>query len=82
MSATSKTLSITVCRGPSCSLLGSSALVSWCRDLADAGIALDFQISSCTGHCQEAPIVAWNGSFLTQMSPAKMTEALIQEETF
>lgn len=74
-----KTLSVQVCRGPSCCLMGSRSLVEWCQDLIDAGIELDYQITSCTGHCQEAPVVQWNGRFLTQMSPAGMTRQLIGE---
>lgn len=80
MTSSSKTLSISVCRGPSCSLMGSAALADWCRDLQDAGIEINFEITSCTGHCKEAPIVAWNGKFLTEMSTAKMTEQLIAAE--
>jgi len=76
MTAT-KSLSILVCRGPSCCLMGSRAIAEWCQDLKSAGIELDFQITSCTGHCQEAPVVQWNGRYLTQMSPARMTRQLI-----
>lgn len=75
-----KRLAISVCRGPSCSVMGSGALAQWCRDLIEAGIELEFQITSCTGNCQEAPVVQWNGRYLTEMNTAKMTEQLMEED--
>ena len=70
-------LSVVVCRGPSCSLMDSESLLSWCRDLQEAGLPISFEKSGCTGNCSECPVVQWNGRYLTQCSPARLTEQLI-----
>ena len=75
-----KSLQIRICRGPNCSLLGGDGLLQWCRDLIAAGIPIDHEISGCTGNCLEAPVVEWNGRYLTEMSPAKLTDQLIGED--
>ena len=72
-------LKIVVCKGPSCSLMGGDELVTWCEDLEKAGLAVCHQISGCTGNCLESPVVQWNGRYLTECSPEKLTSQLIQD---
>ena len=73
-------LTIVVCMGPSCSLMGGRDLVQWCKDLEAAGLAVSHQIRGCTGNCMESPVVQWNGRYLTACSPTQLTEKLINEE--
>ena len=73
-------LKLIICRGPSCSLAGSAALVDWCRDLEAAGLGIASDVSRCTGNCEESPVVQWNGTYLTRCSPEKLTERLIEED--
>ena len=74
-----KSLNVVVCKGPSCCLMNGDALEAWCRDLAAAGLPVTHEISSCTGNCQESPVVQWNGRYLTECSPAKLTEQLMED---
>lgn len=73
-------LTVVVCRGPSCSLMGGAALQNWCRDLETAGLNIRHGISPCTGNCQESPVVEWNGTYITEATPERLTERLIQED--
>ena len=79
MTEIEKTLNVIVCRGPSCSLMGSDELVAWCRDLKAAGLPLRHDISGCTGNCVESPVVQWRDRYVTEASPEKLTELLIDE---
>lgn len=71
-----------VCKGPSCSLLGGEALLDWCRDLEAAGLPVEYEVSGCSGNCMESPVAQWNGRYLTECSPEKLTEELIRTEPF
>lgn len=73
-------LSVIVCRGPSCSLHDSAALVRWCEELAAAHLPITHDISPCTGNCHEAPVVEWNGVYLTEATPERLTSQLIAED--
>lgn len=75
----SQKLKVVVCKGPSCSLRGSSLLVSWCEDLAAAKLPIAHGISPCTGNCYEAPVVEWNGAYLTEVTPELLTSRLIDD---
>ena len=74
-----KALNVVVCKGPSCSLMNGSELEGWCRDLEAAGLPIDHDISGCTGNCLESPVVQWNGRYLTECTPAKLTEQLMED---
>jgi NADH:ubiquinone oxidoreductase subunit E len=79
-SSPSKTLAVVICKGPNCSLNNAGALVDWCAQLADAGLPVSHSISGCTGNCSEAPVVQWNGRYLTECSPEKLTEQWITDD--
>ncbi|MDJ0841492.1 MAG: hypothetical protein QNK37_33600 [Acidobacteriota bacterium] len=72
-------LKVVVCKGPTCSLLNGGELEEWCRDLEAAGLPVSHEISGCTGNCLESPVVQWNGCYLTECSPAKLTEQLMED---
>lgn len=72
-------LNIAVCKGPSCSLMGGSELKDWCEQLEAAGLAIQHQVTGCTGNCLESPVVEWNGRYLTDCSPEKLTAQLIED---
>lgn len=74
-----KNLKVVVCKGPSCSLMEAEDLMSWCADLAAAGLPIQHEESRCTGNCSESPVVEWNGRYLTECSPVKLTERLIED---
>ncbi len=76
----SANLSVLVCTGPTCSLQGGPALSAWCRDLAAAGLAIEAGTTPCTANCCEAPVVTWNGRYLTECTPEKLTAQLIAED--
>lgn len=82
MSETTKTLDVVVCRGPSCSVMDSADLLDWCRDLQAAQLPINCSESGCTGNCLEAPVVQWNGRYLTEVTPEKLTEQLMEEDLF
>ena len=63
----SPTLSVTVCLGPNCSVLGGQELLGWCQDLCQAGLALSVETVLCTGHCAEAPVVLWQDRYVTDI---------------
>lgn len=73
-------LKIAICKGPSCSLLGADQLQTWCQELVQADLPIHYDITSCTGNCLESPVVEWNGEYVTDCSPAKLTERLISED--
>ncbi|MCB1051429.1 MAG: NAD(P)H-dependent oxidoreductase subunit E [Acidobacteria bacterium] len=75
----SPTLSVTVCLGPNCSVLGGQELLGWCQDLCQAGLALSVETVLCTGHCAEAPVVLWQDRYVTEANPHQLTERLIRE---
>lgn len=79
MSQAVKTLSVVVCKGPTCSAMDSAALQSWAEDLQGAGLPVHTDVTNCTGNCLEAPVVAWNGRYLTETSPEQLTARLIDE---
>ncbi len=72
-------LNVTVCAGPSCSLMGGEALSAWRRQLAEAGLPIEGDDCGCTGNCLESPVVVWNGRFLTECTPESLTARLIDE---
>lgn len=76
----SSKLFVQVCTGPTCSLQGGPALSAWCRDLAEAGLAIELGTTPCTGNCCEAPVVTWNGRYLTELTPDKLTAQLIADD--
>jgi NADH:ubiquinone oxidoreductase subunit E len=76
---TAAKLKIAVCTGPSCSLLGSSELRDWCGQLEAAGLDIHHEITGCTGNCLESPVVEWNGRYITECSPEKLTSQLIED---
>lgn len=82
MKTESGQLQIVVCKGPSCSLLGGDALQSWCEELVSAGLPVNHNISGCTGNCLESPVVQWNGRYLTECNPEKLTGQLIEDGCF
>lgn len=82
MSQTSKNLEVIVCRGPSCSVMDSADLMNWCRDLQAAELPVTCAESLCTGNCTEAPVVQWNGRYITEATPEKLTERLMHEDLF
>ncbi|CAM2006974.1 NAD(P)H-dependent oxidoreductase subunit E [Acanthopleuribacter pedis] len=71
-------LHLTICRGPSCGVMGSDALVAWCADLNAAGLPVSHEICGCTGNCTEAPVIELDGRYVTEVSPEKLTEILIE----
>jgi len=73
------TLTVTVCQGPSCSLLGGQELIDWARQLSEAGLSVACSQSGCTGNCLESPVVQWNERYVVECTPAKLTELLIEE---
>ncbi len=75
-------LRVIVCKGPSCSLLGGDALENWCRELNQAGLPVKHEVSGCTGNCLESPVVQWNGRYITECNPEKLTGQLIEEGCF
>lgn len=74
-----KRLDIVVCKGPTCGFMGGSDLEAWCRDLEAAGLPIRHEICGCTGNCMESPVVVWNGKFVTEADPEKLTALLIEE---
>ena len=80
MSSVTSTLEVVICRGPTCSLMDREALQAWCADLEAAGLPVTHEVSGCTGNCLEAPVVCWNGRIITEASPERLTETLIEED--
>ena len=62
-------------------MMGRDELIEWCQDLSAAGIVLNQQISGCTGNCLEAPVVQWNDQLITNSSPEKLTQLLIESDS-
>ena len=82
MNQSRSSLNVVICQGPSCSLMGCRELLAWCDALKAAGLPINFNVSGCTGNCLESPVVEWNGRYLTESSPEKLTARLIEEGCF
>ena len=77
-----QSLQVIVCKGPSCSLMGGTELEQWCDALEASGLPVSHEVSGCTGNCLESPVVQWNGRYLTECSPEKLTAQLIEDGCF
>lgn len=78
MTDTMQNLHLTICRGPTCGIMGSDALVTWCVDLQNAGLAVSHEICGCTGNCCEAPVIELDSTYETEVTPERLTEILIE----
>ena len=74
-------LAFVVCLGPNCSVNGAQDLIQWGKDLQDAGL-LRLSTVNCTGNCTEAPVALFGNRYVTQASPAKLTETVIKHGWF
>ncbi|MCB1044255.1 MAG: NAD(P)H-dependent oxidoreductase subunit E [Acidobacteria bacterium] len=75
-------LEITVCVGPQCSQFGADDLRLWCRTMEQAHLSLELLEVHCTGNCDEAPVVCWNQTYMTEVTAMQLTERLIDEGWF
>lgn len=50
--------------------------------MEQAHLSLELLEVHCTGNCDEAPVVCWNQTYMTEVTAMQLTERLIDEGWF